>query len=186
MNIVQSMSRNPPHLQHDPNLTANQNPPSNGHSAQSERRTFVARSNLFLNFQSQRRNIQSLISPAGISILSPTSPTGTIFSQIRISPNSNLSPMGMESGLSISRRVLGPPDKETETFINTVLELEKEHSRKVSDNRTIPDYHEYAGTKCEPIVCNQRYKIYRICENIDECKLYMNTEFELQSFIVIF
>ena len=94
---------------------------------QSERRNFVARSNLFLNFTQQRRNIQSLISP-GISILSPTSPTGTIFSQIRISPNGNLSP-SIESGLQLSRRVLGPPDKETETFINTVLELEKEHSR---------------------------------------------------------
>ena len=130
MNIVQSMSRNPPHLQHDPNISATptgSGSATNGIIDQSERRNFVARSNLFLNFTQQRRNIQSLISP-GISILSPTSPTGTIFSQIRISPNGNLSPT-IESGLQLSRRVLGPPDKETETFINTVLELEKEHSR---------------------------------------------------------
>lgn len=94
-----------------------------------ERRTFVARSNLFLNFNN-RRNIQvgniPLISP--ISILSPTSPNGTIFSQIRISPNSLASPLG-ENGFTLSRRLLGPPDKETETFINTVLELEKEHNK---------------------------------------------------------
>ena len=111
-----------------------------------ERRTFVARSNLFLNFNN-RRNIQvgniPLISP--ISILSPTSPNGTIFSQIRISPNSLASPLG-ENGFTLSRRLLGPPDKETETFINTVLELEKEHNKpkqnKENHQRLVISYSE--------------------------------------------
>lgn len=93
-----------------------------------ERRTIVARSKLFLNFAQQRPAISgiNLISP--IQILSPTSPNGAIFSQIRISPNSLHSPI--ESGFAVSRRLLGPPDMTEENFINTVLELEKDHGPK--------------------------------------------------------
>jgi len=97
-----------------------------------ERRPFVARANLFLNFAQQRSRATNhisginLVSP--IQILSPTSPNGTIFSHIRISPNSLHSPI--ESGFAVSRRILGPPDMTEENFINTVLELEKDHGPK--------------------------------------------------------
>jgi len=120
-----------------------------------ERRPFVARTNLFLNFAQPRRtnNISgiNLISP--IQILSPTSPNGTIFSQIRISPNSLHSPI--ESGFAVSRRLLGPPDMTEENFINTVLELEKDQEPKTEQQQGHNTRDSYCDYQMSDVSSNQ-------------------------------